>query len=101
MTTGVSEEELREKLLVLSVVLKNAFTQYERDRQLAGDPLAWVARILEVIGQAHCLQEKRGEHPELERYFEQLEDSLQRAQLRLIGYAEKRGIALPTDIDEL
>lgn len=98
ITESCKEEELREKLAALNTTLKNAFTQYERDKELVGNPVRWVTRVIDAIREAHQLLRERKEHPELKYLFEQLEESLHRAHNRLPDYAKRHIITLPDDL---
>lgn len=95
LLTYNSQGELRRELRELRTPLQNAFSEYELNKELVGDPHAWVAYIRDAIHRAHCFLDTRKDHPELEDVFARLEASLHRAEARLPGYAKRWEIEIP------
>jgi len=92
-----STEELVQALKELSTSLKNAFSTYEPNKELAGNPQVWVNYIHNAIQRAHCFLKMQKDHPGLEDVFAKLETSLHHAEDRMPEYANKKGVDLPKD----
>jgi hypothetical protein len=92
LTHHKSQEELRRELEELRTSLQNAFSEYELNKELVGNPQTWVAYIQDAIVRAHCFLNTQKEHPGLEDVFARLAESLHRAEKRLPGYEKIKGI---------